>query len=115
MSELERQTRISGYITPNLQGTNKSDDLIVEVACDDRQTQLAVQGNETVGQIRRKALSEMQIKVSDPNKYVVIGPNHQPINNQRTAEEILKEGQALYFRLIPQVAFGIGSSEVHYA
>ena len=80
--------------------------IIVEVACDDRRTQLEVEGSETLAEIRSKALEEMEILAADPDKYVVIGGDRQPVNDRRKVEDLLAEGQALCFRLLPQVAFG---------
>jgi len=87
MLEQQRQT-VTGR-SSGLTGTSQSGSLIVEVACDDRQTQLAVQGSDTVAEVRRAALAEMQILTTDPNKYVVIGAGRQPVRDQRTMDELL--------------------------
>ncbi len=113
MLEQQRQT-VTGR-SSGLTGTSQNSSLIVEVACDDRQTQLAVQGSDTVAEVRRAALAEMQILTTDPSKYVVIGAGRQPVRDQRTMDELLGEGQTLYFRLLPQVAFGMPREVFRYA
>ena len=115
MSELERQ--YGRIMKPSVQSQrpNNTGAMVVDVVCDDRQVQLSVEGHNTVGQIRQRAIAEMQIMTQDAEKYVVIGPNRQPVSDQRTVDEIINEGQELCFRLIPQVAFGPLYSEVCYA
>lgn len=115
MSELERQ--FERVRDPSVQShrTNNASTIVADVVCDDRQVQLSVEGHNTVGQIRQRAIAEMQIMTQDAEKYVVIGPNRQPVSDQRTVDEIINEGQELCFRLIPQVAFGSLYSEACYA
>jgi hypothetical protein len=78
----------------------------IEVVCDDRQTQLDVEGSETLGEVRNRALEELGMLASDPERYVVIGSDRQPIDDHRTIDELIAEGQTLAFRLLPQVAYG---------
>jgi len=115
MSELERQFQSIRDPLIQTHRTTNSRAMVVDVVCDDRQVQLTVEGHNTVGQIRQQAITEMGIMTHDADKYVVIGSNRQPISDQRTVDEIIKEGQALSFRLIPQVAFGPAELEVFYA
>ena len=108
MGELERQLGTTeGATRPSL-GIGAGKPVLVEVACDDRQTQIEVDGHETIGEVRRRALAEMRILASDPRKYLVVGPSRQPLNDMRSVDEVLNEEQGMYFRLVPQVAFGIG-------
>lgn len=115
MGELERQSQPIEGFGQQSEGIGKGGSVLVEVACDDRQTQLEVDGDDTIGEIRRQALTEMQIMASDPRKYLVIGPSNQPIDERRSVNEVLNEGQAMYFRLVPQVAFGIIMQELSCA
>jgi hypothetical protein len=112
---LERQRQTSSFAPAASQVSGASDGVLVDVACDDRQTQLAVDGSETVADVRREALAEMEILASDPNKYIVVGADRQPVEGQRTVNDLLAEGQTLSFRLMPQVAFGAISRGPGYA
>ncbi len=86
--------------------SSKQDGLLAEVASDDRRVQLAIEGDETIGQVKLKALAEMQIPAANPERYIVIGANRQPVDDNQLLNDVLKQGDALEFRLIPQVAFG---------
>jgi hypothetical protein len=107
MGQFERQVNINKSITQKKVGSSNQNQLLAEVACDDRRVQLGVKGSATVGELKRQALGEMQLVSSDPNRYIAIGPNRQPINDNELIQNILSQGQSLEFRLIPQVAFGL--------
>ena len=90
MNEIEQKyENLGGFSLSSFSGSHKSN-ITIEVACDDCQTELEVHGNDTIAQVRHRALSEMQILATDPNKYVVIGPDRQPIRDQCTVDEILE-------------------------
>jgi hypothetical protein len=108
MDQIERQSEFVSEIPLHSHGFSRSSSIIVEVSCDDRQAQLVVEGNDTVSEVRQRALADMKIMAQDPSKYIVIGANRQPVNDKCTVDELLRQGQVLYFRLIPQVAFGTG-------
>lgn len=80
--------------------------IMVDVACDHRQTKLAVSGSETVAQIRRRALAEMEILAAQPERYLVIGAGHRRINPDRTIDELQAEGEKLAFRFMRPPEFG---------
>jgi hypothetical protein len=106
MGQIERhddrnRNKLQGNIT-----SSKQDRLLVEVASDDRRVQFAVEGHETVDQVKRQALTEMQIPAPNPERYIVIGANRQPLEDNQLLHDMLKRGEPLEFRLIPQVAFG---------
>jgi hypothetical protein len=106
MEQFEKQNdRNRNKLQENINSSSK-DRLLVEVASDDRRVQLDVDGNETVGQVKCKALGEMQLPAKNPERYIVIGANRQPVDDKLTVNKILAGGQTLDFRLIPQVVFG---------
>jgi hypothetical protein len=107
MSQIERQISSNKSITqPSSAGNAGSGPLFVDVACDDRRVQMGLEGHETVGNVKRRALGEMQIFSANPNRYITVGANRQPLDDNLAIRDILAQGQLLEFRLIPQVAFG---------
>jgi hypothetical protein len=111
MSQIEQQISLNRNRTQQSSGAGSQGRLLVEVACDDRRVQLDFEGHETVAEVKRRALGEMQILSANPNKYIVIGANRQPLDDRQVLRDILAQGQSLEFRLIPQVAFGPVCSE----
>jgi hypothetical protein len=109
MSQIEQQ--ISNRRTQQSSGTDRQGQLLVSVRCDDRRVQLGFGGHETVADVKRQALEEMQVPLANPDKYIVIGANRQPLDNRQILRDILAKGQSLDFHLIPQVAFGPGCPE----
>lgn len=106
MIQTERQNDMNrNKVQANINSSNK-DRLFVEVASDDRRVQLDVDGHETVGQVKCKALGEMQLPAKNPERYIVIGADRQPVDDNLSLNKILAAGQALEFRLLPQVVFG---------
>ena len=106
MRQIEGQNdRNRNKLQANMNSSSK-DRLFVEVASDDRRVQLDVDGHETVGQVKCKALGEMQLPVKNSERYIVIGANRQPVDDNLSLNNILEAGQTLEFRLIPQVVFG---------
>ncbi len=106
MRQIERQNdRNRNKLQANMNSSSK-DRLFVEVASDDRRVQLDVDGHETVGQVKCKALEEMQLPAKNPERYIVIGADRQPVDNNLSLNKILAAGQTLEFRLLPQVVFG---------
>jgi len=106
MRQIEKQNdRNRNKLQENVNSSSK-DRLLVEVASDDRRVQLDVYGHETVGQVKCKALGEMQLPAKNPERYIVIGANRQPVDDKISLNKILADGQTLEFRLIPQVVFG---------
>lgn len=104
--QIERENdRNRNKLQENMNSSSK-DRLLVEVASDDRRVQLDVNGYETIGQVKCKALGEMQLPAKNPERYIVIGANKQPVDDKLTVNKILAAGQMLEFRLIPQVVFG---------
>jgi len=83
--------------------------IIVEVACDDRFTKLSVEGRETLAEVRRKALDEMGILASNPDEFVAIGAGRRRIDDQRTIDELVQEGERLAFRFLRAPRFGRSS------
>ncbi len=104
MSQQQRQK--SRDASPAPQGRRSREGVTVEVACDDRQTQLDVEGSETLAEVRTRALEELGMLAADPERYVVIGSDRQPVDDQRTIDELVAASQTLAFRLLPQVAYG---------
>jgi len=111
MGQIERQISSNRSITQQSSGAGSQGQLLVEVACDDRRVQLGFGGHETVAEVKRQALRDMQIFSANPNRYIAIGTNRQPLDDRQVLRDILAQGQSLEFRLIPQVAFGPPSLE----
>lgn len=106
MRQIEKQNdRNRNKLQENM-NSNSKDRMLVEVASDDRRVQLDVYGHETVGQVKCKALGEMQLPAKNPERYIVIGANRQPVDDKLSLNKIFAAGQTLEFRLIPQVVFG---------
>jgi hypothetical protein len=103
----QRQRQKSEDASPARQGRRTRESITIDVACDDRQTQLDVRGCETLSEVRTRALEELGMLASDPERYVVIGSDRQPLDDQRTIDELAAEGQTLAFRFLPQVAYGV--------
>jgi hypothetical protein len=110
MSQIEQQINNRSR-THQSSGTDSQGKLLVEVVCDDRRVQLGIGEHETIADVKRQALGEMQIPSANPNKYIVIGANRQPLDDRQALRDILAQGQSLEFHLIPQVAFGPACSE----
>lgn len=106
MREFERKAQTSPDVPGGSHEASSNGEVVVQVACDDREAHVTVSGRNTIREVRRQAIRDLQILASDPDKYVVIGPNRQPVSDDRTVDELLAQGQTLSFRLIPQVAFG---------
>jgi hypothetical protein len=106
MGQIERHDDWNRNKSHGNLNSNRQDQLLVEVASDDRRVQFAVEGHVTVGQVKRQALVEMQIPAQNPERYLVIGGNRQPLEDNQLLQDMLKRGEPLEFRLIPQVAFG---------
>ena len=104
----QKQRKTSEDTSLTRHGRRSRQGVKIEVACDDRQTQLEAEGSETLGEVRNRALEELGMLASNPERYVVIGSDRQPIEDRRTIDELISEGQTLAFRLLPQVAYGAG-------
>ncbi len=106
MKQIERNDDRNRHELQENVNSGNQDRLLVEVVSDDRRVQLNAKGHETVGQVKRKALGEMHLPVNNPERYLVIGANRQPVDDNQLLNDMLKRGETLEFRLIPQVAFG---------
>jgi hypothetical protein len=105
MSELQQESQHMESPVLPLE-TPSGDMVVVQVVCDDKQVSFAVSGHETLGQIKREAIREMEILTATPERYVVIGPNRQPVGDDLTVGGLVAEGQELSLRLLARPAFG---------
>ena len=106
MDQLQQHNQFFKSQPQQTSATGHGGELFVEVVCDDRLVRLPVQAHQTIADIRNRSLEQMQLMTSEPCRYIVIDSTRQPVGDQKTIEEILSQGQALCFRLVPQVAFG---------
>jgi len=81
--------------------------------------QFAVDGSESVAQVRERALGQMEIEPQSAGKYVIAVAESQNdediriVDDNATIDQIVSEGHKLDFQLIPQVAFGKKTGDNH--
>ncbi len=106
MSHLEKQfDRQKSISTRNVSSGNKNQ-LLVEVACEDRRLRLAVPASATAGDLKYESLGKMELVLADPQKYIVIGSNGVPVDDNQTMRDMMAKDLTLEFRLIKPAAFG---------
>jgi hypothetical protein len=106
MKQIEHQLSVNKNKLHQVSSSGSKNLLLAEIACDDRCVQLDLKGDETVGQIKRLSLVQMQIPYANPNRYTAVGSNRKPLDDHMVLRDILAQGQSAELRLIPQVAFG---------
>ena len=106
MGQIEKQINNQKSMSQKKVGSENQNQFLAELACDGSRVQLDVEGSATVGDVKRRALAEMQIVSSNPNRYIAVGSNGQKINDNEIMQNILSQGQPLEFRLVRPVAFG---------
>ena len=107
MDQLQRNTDVNRMLSEQSHSASPSNEIAVEVSCDDCTAHMSFEGHETVSQVRDRALQEMRMAAPDSRRYIVIDSNRQPVNDQQSIDELISQGLAMHFRLVPQVAFGL--------
>jgi hypothetical protein len=106
MEQIERLNDQKSTKSYDANSASKLGRFLVEIASDDRCVRMNLDGCMTVDQVKCRAIEEMQLPVKNPERYIVIGADLKRVEDQLSINKILAAGQALEFRLIPQVAFG---------
>lgn len=104
MAERQLQNSPSSALT-GTSGSTSTHRAVVEMV-DGYEVQLEVRGTETIAEVRRAVLDQVDLYADDPNAYVVATRSGRPIEPGTTVDQLLSQGETLDFLLLKPAAFG---------